>query len=348
MGIIPFVKIKAKDNYDFGYKLGSALKKRIQNRLRDNKELYRKKAVKPKEFSFYISKAKKFLPSIKKHFPNLLDEAKGMADGADIPFEELFVVMVDEEIIDFKILHCLSIGLKTKNNQLLLGNNEDWFPEYRNNGLALVKGEIKSNKFLGLGYMGYLTGSACGFNKYGIAYTDNSFVLDNIIYGVPRSFQLRALLDVKTPKEAIKTLDKKGSVGSNTMILHPRGIMSIEEYPNHHETYESKELLIHTNHPLSVTSQTKKNTLQESVLRFVRAKEIIAKEKTFSVDTLKKVFRDHENSRRYMAGICEHPQKKYKNATVATIASVILNPKDKWMLLCDTNPCKGTYKKYKL
>jgi len=338
--IIPYIKIVADNNYDFGFKLGYKLKESIQYRLIKNKEIYKKIAFNAKDFNILIKKSKNFLPNIEKKFPYLLHEAKAMAEGADVSFEDLFVLMCEEEIVDFKTLHCTSIAIRTADNRFLLANNEDWIPHYRKNGLMLVKGKIKNSKFIGLGYIGSLSGSACGFNKYGIAYTDNSFALNKFLYGIPRSFHLRALLDAKNIKESIKILSTKPSVNNNTLLVHPRGITSVEEYFTHREIYESKNTFIHTNHPLEKKNQYK--IIKDSVKRYNQAVKILSKEERLTVNTIKKILRDHKGK------ICEHHSKKQKNCSSPTIASVIMNPKDKWLLLCNTNPCKGVYRKYYL
>lgn len=149
-GGIPVMKIEAGNNYDFGFKLGKALRERINARLEKNKEFYRKKSYNYHGFKRFVRTASKFLPETKKRFPYLIEEAKGMAEGAGIQFEELFVLMCDEEFIEFKVypLHCTSVAIKTRDNKILIGHNEDRFPEYRKNGLVLVKGKIKKTNGL--------------------------------------------------------------------------------------------------------------------------------------------------------------------------------------------------------
>ena len=72
---IPFIEINAKDNYEFGYKLGKALKERIHERLRKSKEFFRKKTANGKNFELLEKKAKRFIPALEKYFPHLLIEA---------------------------------------------------------------------------------------------------------------------------------------------------------------------------------------------------------------------------------------------------------------------------------
>ena len=66
-----FARRLAKDNYDLGFKYGSKLKERIQYRIIKNREMYRKYAVSGRHYEMFIKKARKFVPSIKKHFPKI-------------------------------------------------------------------------------------------------------------------------------------------------------------------------------------------------------------------------------------------------------------------------------------
>lgn len=341
---IPFVKIEAKDNYDFGFKLGKALKENIQKRIEKNKKIYETRACRSENFSKLIKKAKKFIPVVKKYFPHLLIEAKAMAEGAEVSFEELFVIMCDEEIVNFEVLRCTSVAVRTIDNSLLLGHNEDWIPEYRKNGLFLVKGKIKRNKFLALGYMGNLVGSACGINSSKIAYSDNSLDTDKFTYGVPRSFHLRGLLDSKNPKQALQILNKKGSIISNTIfIFSNKIIMDVEEHWNNHEVFSSENSFVHTNHTLKKrywTNAQKKD--KSSIMRYNRAIELLSKSKRKDLPFLKKILRDHKGT------ICDHFDTKHPLKSAPTIASIIMNPSKKWMELCSGNPCKGKYKRFNL
>ncbi len=341
---IPFVKITGKDNYDFGFKLGRALKKEIQYKLERNKEFYRLKSYSGKDFHVLIHKSKRFLKSVKKHLPKLLIEAKGLADGAEVPFDDLFVLMCDEEIVDFKVYasHCTSVALKTEEG-ILLGHDEDWFVEYKDKGLFLVNGKIKNNKFLALGYMGNLPGSALGFNSHGIAFTDNSLFSTKPFFGVPRSFHLRGLLDAKNPNEAFKLLRNwRGVVSNTTLIFKDKGIYTFENLENKTKVHEGEDWIIHTNHPLQKEDQNKDNTYSESLIRYRKANEIILRAKKLDIDILLKILRNHS------ARICGHGKRKNQLDNTITVASIIMNPKARWMMVCDRNPCKGTYQKFKL
>lgn len=343
---IPLIRIEAEDNYEFGFKLGETLKNQIRKRIKTNKELYLKRSTNKHTYKQLVKKAKKFIPAIKTHFPHLLIEAQAIAEGANVNFEDILVLLCDEEIVDFRFTnHCTTVALKTEKGDFLLGHNEDWFPEFRNNGLFIVKGRIGENKFLALGYIGGLAGSAGGMNSYGTAYSDTSFYFSRFEYKIPRSIHLRALLDVKTPKQALKTLNCEGSIISNTVfVFKNKGIVDIEELWNREKIFLPKDWIVHTNHPLLKKDRTKLHEKEEreSVKRYERALEIVLKEKKFSIDTIKKILSDHK------ADICGHLTKKYSKDITVTIASLIFNPKEKWILLCDGNPCNHKFRKYYL
>lgn len=343
---IPFIKINAKDNYDFGFKLGKKLSIRIKSRIEQNKEIYWRRAHDKHSYDVLIKKAKNFVPKIEEHFPHLLKEARGIADGAGVNFDDILVLICDEEIVDFGFTtHCTTIALKTEEGKYLLGHNEDWFSEFRNNGLFLVRGKIKKNRFLALGYIGSLAGSGGGMNSSGVAYSDTSFYFTRWEYKIPRAIHLRALLDVKTPKQALKTLNCEASTVSNTVFVFKKhGIVDIEELWTKERVFSSKKWIIHTNHPIFKKDRTKANAKEEkeSVMRYERAMEIFLKEKKFSINSIKKVLSDHKTD------ICGHLNKKHSNDSTVTIATLIMNPGEKWMMVCHGNPCNHEFKKYRL
>jgi len=340
---LPLIKINAKNNEEFGYKLGKALKTQIQTRLEKNKIIYWKNSRNKEDFSVLIKKSKKFLPAIKKYFPHLLIEAEAMAHGAGVPFEELFVLMCENEVVDFKILHCTSIAIRTDEGKILIGHNEDWFPEYRKEGIVLIKGKINKNKFITSSFIGSMVGSSVGLNSKGIVYTDNSFLFTRLSPGVPRSFHLRALLDAKNPAHAIKILGTEGTTVTNTLLAwSDKSFMDIEELWKTEEVFLGDKFLVHTNHPLLKKYNRKYNVPHDSIRRYNHAIKILENEKKLTINSVKKVLTNHDG------GICDHEMNPHSKYYPPTIASYIINPKDKWIMACSGNPCKNKYKKYYL
>lgn len=338
---IPLVRISAKNNYDLGAQIGGKLKDQIRARLRATKLVYRKLGM--KDFAALEARAQKFLPATSVHFPQLLAETRGMSEGAGIKFEELLVLMCEEELLDIRdinIPHCTNVALKTK-NAILVGHNEDWLNSYKHNGLFVLKCNIGEHRSLSLNYIGSLAGSSCGMNSSGLCFTANSLNPGRFRYGVPVKFQFRAMLEAKTPKAAMQRDLAASSIAGNTIYgWRNSRIVDVEDFFGHHETFHGKKFLVHTNHPLLRRDRNRRNTPKESVVRFERAKEILAHKKEYTLGGLKKLLSDHE------AMICSHPERH--TSWGATVASVIMNPKEQWMEVCWGNPCRNKYIRYAL
>src|SRR3989344_2698147 len=114
---IPRIKISAKNNDDFGFKLGESLSEQIKSRIIKNKLAYSKRGT--KNFSSLVNKSKKFLPELEREFPKLVTELEGMSEGSGVPFNDLLVLNCEEEMLDFFIPHCTSIATYTRKKESL-------------------------------------------------------------------------------------------------------------------------------------------------------------------------------------------------------------------------------------
>lgn len=331
---IPYIKIEAKNNYELGYAIGKKLSKQIKKRLLSNFQFYKK--VLTKDYDALVKMANGFLPAITKYYPNLLAELMGMSDGAGVLFTDLLIQMCEEEIFDFKMKHCTTLAVQTKDG-VLLGHNEDWRYCYSKNGLYVVNAKIGKKRFLALSYMGSLPGTSSGLNSDGFCYTANAIAPGRFRYGIPIKFQLRAFLDIDTRSEALRTDLKDSSITSNTTFVWKNcKILDIEDYFGHHEIFHGRKFLIHTNHPILDKDRTKENTGDESIKRYDYVKKRLGIKKVFDIKHLKEILKSHETK------ICDHPNKKHPDS-ISTIASVIMDPKKMTMEVAYGNPCKNRY-----
>ncbi|MBU2612340.1 MAG: C45 family peptidase [Nanoarchaeota archaeon] len=335
--------IEGKDNYDFGFNLGKKLSKDFKKRISLNKKIYKSYGM---DYQKMTDESKKFIPVIKKNCPKFLKEIEGMSEGSGVSFDDLFVMNCEEELLDFYVPKCSSLAVKTKNGEIFLGHNEDWIKDYRNGGLVVVSGKIGGLKFLSLTYIGNLVGASCSLNNYGLAFTGNSLNFERFRFGIPRSFILRSLIETRTLKEAENLLEShKQSIASNILLVFKNSSMEdIEKLWMNCDLFFGNKWIVHTNNPLVKKEQNKGNTEDESVLRYKRAYEILSKEKDVTIESLKKVLRDHKNA---PYGICGHDSKIERPFGV-TIASVIIDSKKQWMEVCPGNPCRNKYFKYYL
>lgn len=341
---LPVVEAKGT-NYQIGMAIGTVCRKQIRKRVSVNKKFYKLRTDIP--YQSYVEKGMAFLEPCLKYFPQYVEELKGIANGAKLPFEDIFMCVVEEELVhvanDIPLMKCTTVATKTKEDKYILGHNEDYGAEYRD-GLYVIKAKQKGNKpdFIGVGYLGTLPGSSIAINSKGIAFSNNSANSTGISLGVPKDFLLRAAIDAHTQKSAIKKLSfKSRSMGNNSIFVSKDGITCVETSRNKQAILSSKRHMAHTNHYLhhKFYDDKKRRTSKESVKRLYYADKKLENIKLKDEQTLKKILSNHKS------GICSHPNKKI---SYMTIASSIAIPSEMTLKVAKGGPCKGRYITYKM
>lgn len=119
-----FSVVKAKgSHYEVGRIIGKQLKSAITKLLTTNKQIFKK------DFLIYLNRSKQFLIQAEKFFPQYVDELRGMSDGAQVQFTEVFLSN-NREVANFDPMvlspnHCTIVGIPNKKGYVL-GHNEDW------------------------------------------------------------------------------------------------------------------------------------------------------------------------------------------------------------------------------
>jgi len=332
---IPFLKISAAGHYEFGRKLGDALRSEIAARLKKNRALYQKFGISFNEELGWRSMG--YFNKIKRYYPRMVEEITGLADGAGQDLAKIMVLVSEEEWLTGRHQRCTSLAVRTDEG-IVLGHNEDWDRSYRRDGMYLVKAKIGKEKFLALSYVGCLPGGSAGLNSFGLAYTGNSLFAGRPRIGVPRSVQMRLFLSADSLSE-VKRFDLKHStIGGNTLVVwRNKAILDEEELGEKYRIFREKNYLVHTNHPLLVKDKTRANYSLESRQRYDRAMEILSSAGNLGIDSVKKVLTNHQS------GICSHWQKGGQGYQGVTIASVIINPLKGNLELAWSNPCRNKY-----
>jgi len=338
---IKYFKITADNNYDFGYKLGKQIGKDIFKRYEQNQSTYIKKGV--NGISSVLSLLNKFKKQIKREYPAYFSELQGISDSSEFDFNKLLFLQCEEEIIDHFIPRCTSVALKTYSGDILLGHNEDWLPTYKDNGIYVVKGIFPDNKFLAVGFIGQMCGSVCGLNNFGLSYVGNSIYVKRGTRGIPKNIILRYMMDCHTMDSVEKILlTERHIIGSNFMVVYGKSEMKDIEVLNKSIcVFKNKKYLVHTNHPLLEKKQNAENTSVGSLLRFAKAKKMIAESSELSLDTIKKILKDHTTP------ICKHIEKD-SDVYGMTIASLILNSNKKKIMVSNGPPCNNKYDTFTL
>jgi hypothetical protein len=205
-----------------------------------------------------------FLALHRAHFAGYVAELEGMAQGAERPFEELFLVNLRGELGGLMALRrpeskgCADCLVLTP-EAALIGHNEDGSPAALGN-LFFARVQVDENPLVAaLCYPGFLPGNALGFNAAGVLHTVDAVSPRRVRVGLARHFIARSLLDARSALDAIQRVTVPGRAAGftyNIGSLPGRRVFSVEVSPDSHHVHEVRGHYVHTNHYLHLAGVT--------------------------------------------------------------------------------------------
>jgi len=137
-------------------------------------------------------------------FPFIMDELRGMADGAGLPFEVLAriqIVELDRELPEAD--GCTTFVVKDA-DRLVIGHNEDG---RQGDDVFVLRAAYPSGlRVLALCYYGSLPGHAPFANSHGLVATCNALKPTDFRVGEPKRVFCRRVMDAAGPDEAVRLL----------------------------------------------------------------------------------------------------------------------------------------------
>jgi len=299
--------------------------------------------------------ASKYVPFARERYPRYVEEMEGISEGADVPFEDL-AVLVALEAVTMDALHltkCTSFAVnssRTADGHILVAHNEDWLPEDEPDVFIIHATPDDEPPFLAMTYGGILPN--IGFNASGIAQCCDSVYPNDSRIGIPRVIASRAVLGARTPSEAIRCmLVSHRAAGYNHLLVHESGeIYNVEVSARRFAIlYAHDGLIVHTNHYLDPGMQNIESDSDELVstrVRYFRALRLLQETPQHTIKSIQTIQRDHVN---LPNSICNHsdvdsdPLDREK-----TINSMVMDLTAKVMHLAWGNPCENAYHTYHL
>ena len=338
MQAVKVIQVKG-NHFAAGYMIGRKTAKDIQRILRKQKKDEHTLPSGARSSRILLNRFKK---RCKCTFPNYYKELEGMAEGANVPFDQIFYRNIREIALlnkqRNKLGGCTTIVFPHKNG-FLVGHNED---AYKDNTIFVLKAKIGSDPaFLAVNYFGMLPGFSVSINQNGIFQLSNYLESDKIVEGNPCSFLLRATLAAKNINSAHKMLLERSS-SEAYMYMQKKQAVFIEAHPRKIEIKKIKQSFVHTNH-FTFSSMRKCQVpinTKETATLFRRKRALQISKSAGSIPLLKRMLSDHQQ---YPESICQHGFNDFH-----TIASVLFDSSKKELLICKGNPCNDSYSKYSL
>jgi len=211
----------------------------------------------------YIAKlldATDFRPAIERWTPGLLDEVRGIADGAGVDFETMYAYqLIDETWVlgaDLGFSKCTSIAVRPRGGTpALVAQNLDIPAFYHGYQTVLrIEGEADEPAALVFTIPGVL--AANGLNDRSVGVCVNAVTqLAHSVKGLPVDFVVRGILRQKSYRDAVRFLKEIQPAAPQNYVIGDRGEVGGFERSAGRMVkfvpFEGAEFTYHTNHPLT-------------------------------------------------------------------------------------------------
>ena len=290
-----------------------------------------------------LARALRFLPALEAYAPHLVEEVRGIADGARLSFAEVLLVNVRAEVMGLTTAdaHCTSFAVgrsATADGSVLSGQNLDQDPLNRDLLIMLHVEPDQGPAMLMCSFAG-LVGYP-GINDAGVSVFQNALSTRSWRgNAMPHYFMKRVLLEQADVAACAAVLGKARVCSSGNYVLTDRQGMlrDVELTPDRLAVLEAEDdIVVHANHfqsPTLVPEEALLPHIPDSAHRSPRMAALLAARRgRITVDDLKDSLADHEGS---PAAICRH------QPNVRTIAAIVAEPDQGRLhvapgLACDT------------
>jgi len=276
-------------------------------------------------------------------FPDVLDEARGLGDGAGIGAREALALTAVTELTGQLPGFC-SVGAFRGRDGVLVGKNLDTAPGLRN---VQVLERIAFDD--GLAFLQLTSAGAMwtdgGVNEAGLALA-NASVETSVSNpdGVPDGIIAREVLrHCENVADAVAFVGRYSpmTLGENIALADADGRSAVIEMLPARQSVREGGTVVACNHALAAElvplASAADPIRPNSERRLARLDEVVAQRPAWSAGLLAAALRDHEG------GICQHDEDG-----LTTVASLIASPAGRWLRAAGGPPCESEYEHYEL
>lgn len=340
----PIINVEPGTPYGMGFHYGRQAADQIRNGLADYRTLFAQTSTMTwEEIGNY---ALSYTPIVKAVDPDLIDEVRGIADGAGVSFADIMILNTRYEITKFPKTHeCTSFALQpeaTKDGIVYVGQNWDYRVGILDHIVIVHYTMPDGTRIVGVAEAGQVIRN--GFNSYGIGLCANNLQSkgDNRGTALPVTFLRRKVLQSRSFEEAKKLLlETKRTVSNNFMLGSAEGrALDFETSPLGTDLIEpASGILTHANH---FVVDPAKEALERSP-RGDRLYELLAQRRgSINVPWIIRCLSDHEN---YPKAICRHPADTSMPMArrSSTVAGIIYNLSEGVAHICAGASCENEF-----
>ena len=288
--------------------------------------------------------AGKFVERIEQAYPHIAEEMRGIAEGAEVPFEDIVAINARTELLyggfgnrppgDDEPDGCTGavvLPAATAEGHLLQAQNWDWRDECAESSVVLrlaPDGGPRMLVFVEAGLMARI-----GLNSAGIAITGNYLECesDGRRPGVPVPIVRRQALTETIYARALQAVLRSERAFSINLMLTHRDGEAIDFECTPEEVFwlmPEQDLLVHANHFVSLPARIKVKDRglpgnADSLYRDMRVRRHLMRHHgSITVDTLKEALADRFGAPR---AVCRSPTTGPGGKVSSTVATVIMD-----------------------
>ena len=302
-----------------------------------------------------LARARKFEPVIGDRYPELLEEMRGIAEGAGRALEEIVALNARTELLYGEPADgCTGAVLlpERTGGRVIIGQNWDWRPACREAAIVLRVTPEHGPGFLTFVEAGMLARS--GMNSAGIGLCGNflNSDMDGTQRGVPIPVIRRAILmSPSLPTAVGEVLRAPRAFSSNHLLAHRDGeAVDLEASPPEvFALFADDGLLVHSNHFKGAQGRVRDTGLSrypDSLFRDRRVRAHLAERgHTLGVKDLQEALRDHFG---LPDSVCRHRAPRPDGTEIETVASVVMDLAEGELWLCPGPVCENDYRCFTL
>ena len=358
--------IKSNDPYERGRQHGRLAVAEIHDALPHYRRLFSTNGI---SWDDILTSAQSYVPYLNKHgMEDLIQEVRGIADGSEVPFEEIMALNVRYELmkcpkpfapgVGFGDVHeCTGFLLlpeATESKETISGQNWDMLNFCLDSSYVLHIDEENGTRIVAVCEPGQLLKN--GMNNHGLSNTGNnlkSTVDTGEFDGTPMTFMRRRILQQKTFKDAEDIiLHSTFHVSMNTMLASREGIACDYEItpdaiskvlPSAGIVGHGNDITLQPN--IDADSVRHPSCANHKHFRGQRLFSLFVKKRGhIDIDDIRSALSDHYG---YPVSICCHEyEDKVQGRAMQTISSAIYLLDRGYALICKGNPCCGEYVRY--
>ncbi len=203
--------------------------------------------------------------NLKALFPTVWEELQGLAEGLDLPPEQVVAWNCRGDLMSNVPDGCTTVQIP--GDVPAIGHNEDGLPGFRGHAFVAEIAPDDGPAFMSFCYPGSIPGHTFGANAAGMVQAVNNLRLRGVVAQLPRMGLGRAILACEELDDALALLERHNASGGFHMTLAQAGdarVMSVEFGGGACSARQIEAPAVHANHALHLGERAANQTITGS------------------------------------------------------------------------------------